>query len=539
MPSQLIIRMTKFEIMRKGIQKQIFFLLRFWGLLCAGALAALIFPPFEKSVYGYVALITFLSYLFYKEKSAKVLFWQAYGFGFAFFTVGFVWINNALLIDNGALQSYIPLVVLAIGAFFGLFWALPALICGYGKNIYARMLIFASVFVLFEWIRSFIFTGFPWNLLGTALSFNSQLIQGAAYVGTYGLSLFLLIFCLGITLLVLALLKRKFYKGSLIFLAVGGLFFYAAAQRADGRCEHCAEMNDFIVRLVQPSIPQTFKWHPALAYKNFHQYIDLSKNGTSGKNLPLDAARLVVWGETATPYFLDRDGEHLDEIREAIPQNGFLVTGVLRIGYENGRQIPYNSLYVIDKNGAIKDYYDKSHLVPFGEFLPFRKYLPDFMRPVADIVGDLGKGEKYKNIQVDGLPLMGGAICYESIFPKEVVNPKNKPEILLVLANDGWYGVSAGPYQHLAATQMRAVEEGVTVIRSANTGISAVIDMNGVILATIALNEINIADVALPYPLSRQTLYGKYGNIIPLSLIFLLLLISLMLNKYQNEKQSV
>lgn len=524
---------------KKGFKKRIIILGRFWALLFLGALSTLIFPPFEKCVVGYVAFITFLTYIFYGWRSRKEMFWSAYTFGFAFFVVGFIWINNALLVDDGEMKTYIPLVILSIGAFFGLFWSVPALFCSFGKNIYARMLLFMVVFVLFEWVRSFIFTGFPWNLLGTALSFNPLLIQGAAYVGTYGLSLFLLGLCFGVALLCLSVLQRKFYKGGLIFLTVSGLFFYVTAQRDDDRCVHCWEMNDFIVRLVQPSIPQTFKWNPALAHKNFRQYIDLSKNGTSDRNLPLDLVTIVVWGETATPYFLDRDEEHLNEIKEAIPAGGFLVTGVLRIGYENGKQVPYNSLYVIDGKGNIKDYYDKSHLVPFGEFLPFREYLPDFMRPVADIVGDLGRGEKYKSLHVDGLPLMGGAICYESIFPKGVISPKNKPEILLVLANDGWYGVSAGPYQHLAAAQMRAVEEGVTVIRSANTGISAVIDMNGYILGKIALNEVNIADVSLPVPLSRPTFYGKYGNVIPLGLVLMLLFIVFSINRCVNNKKIV
>lgn len=509
----------------------------FWYFIFAGAIASFIFPPFQSIGAGYVALISFLCVLFSKEYSKRQLFGRAYLFGFAFFAVGFSWINNALLIDGDKFVGFIPAVILAIGAFFGLFWAIPALICGYMKNIYARMMLFMASFVFFEWVRSFIFTGFPWNLLGTALSFSPAMIQGAAYIGTYGLSLLLLMFCFGITLLLLSMWHKKFYKGSLILLILPSLFFIIAAQRDDGKCEHCGETDDFIVRLVQPSIPQTFKWHPALMYKNFRQYIELSKNGVTGRNLPLDAVHLVVWGEAATPYLLDRDEEHLNEIKEAIPQNGFLVTGLLRFSMESGQERPYNSLFVLNGNGEIKDYYDKVHLVPFGEFLPFRKYLPDFMTPVANVVGELGRGEAYKNIKVDGLPLMGGAICYESIFPKQVLNPKEKPEILLVLANDGWYGISAGPYQHLAAAQMRAVEEGVTVIRSANTGISAVIDVYGKILGHIGLNVVDIADVALPQPFSIPTFYGKYGNIIPLMLMLLMLIAALGLDKSLKKSE--
>ena len=136
-----------------------------------------------------------------------------------------------------------------------------------------------------------------------------------------------------------------------------------------------------------------------MAEDNLHQYINLSKSQ------PLDNVRLVVWGETASPFYLDRDEQHLQEVTAAVPENGFLITGLLRAGMENGVFIPFNSMFVIDKQGYIRDYYDKSHLVPFGEYLPLRDYLPSFMEPVANVVGDLGKGEKFKNIQVPELPL--------------------------------------------------------------------------------------------------------------------------------------
>lgn len=499
--------------------------LKCWAILCAGVVAPFVFPPFVNIFWGYLALIGFLAFLFFKPRSKKELFGVAYLFGFGFYCVGFSWINNALLIEEDRFSAFIPLVIFAIGAFFGLFWAIPALFAAGNRSVYQRMIAFSAAFVLMEWVRSFIFTGFPWNLLGTALSFSPYFIQGAAYIGTYGLSLLLLLFCCGTSLFIIGLLQKRFYRGSAVFLLLPMVFIWGAARQIDNsQCLNCDVQNKFVVRLMQPSIPQTFKWHPALLYKNFRQYIDLSKVGAEEGFMPLDEVDLVVWGETATPYFLDRDEEHRLEIKEAIPKGGFLATGILRAGMENGRIVPYNSLYVLDDKADIKDYYDKSHLVPFGEYLPFRDYLPDFMAPVADVVGDLGKGEKYKNINIRGLPLMGGAICYESIFPKQVLNPDKKPDILLVLANDGWYGISAGPYQHLAATQMRAVEEGITVIRSANTGISAVIEPSGRIVKRIELNDIGVADIKLNFPLAKDTFYGRYGNIIPLSLIAVMLL---------------
>lgn len=486
----------------------------------------MIFPPFYGAWVGYVALVSFLLFLFVSQRSKKELFWYGYVFGFAFFVVCFSWINNALLVDAERLGAFVPLTVFAIGSFFGLFWAIPAVISGFMKDICGRMLVFVGSFVFMEWVRSFIFTGFPWNLMGTALAFDVRLLQGAKYVGTYGLSLCLLMFCMGLALGVISLFKKHWYWGCLSFLVVPvGFVMFAGFS-----FKSVDDLSGLKVRLVQPSIPQTLKWDKDLLYQNFRKYIDLSCQE------PLDEVDMVVWGETASPYFLDRDAKHLFELQEAIPDKGFLLTGVLRLAMENGEIVPYNSMFVIDHEARIKDYYDKAHLVPFGEYLPFRKYLPKFMGPVADIIGDLGQGEKHKNIHVAGLPLMGGAICYESIFPKDVINQENRPEILVVLANDGWYGISAGPYQHFVAAQMRAIEEGITVIRSGNNGISGVIASNGEILGTIDLDKIGVSDVNLPQVLTNKTLYGQYGNVIPLMLILLILLLGIFLqNRYNRD----
>jgi len=494
-------------------------------LLCvAGAAGALIFPPFAGAFAGYAALICFLVYFLQHQGGAKRLFLTAYGFGFCFYAVSFSWINNALLIDENRFVAFVPVVFVATGVFFGLFWAIPAAVAAWGRTIYTRVLFFSAAFVFMEWVRSFIFTGFPWNLLGTALSFNVRLIQGAADVGTYGLSLFLLLFFCGAAMFVVSVLKKRLLKGALWFVLLPMLFFFGEAMRY----QPVQTENGMTVRLVQPNIPQTLKWQPELLADNFRQYIALSRE------TPLDKVRLVVWGEAACPYFLDRDADKLSEITAAVPEGGFLMTGLLRTGFDGRQIVPYNSLFVLDKNGRIRDYYDKAHLVPFGEYLPFRRYLPDFMAPVANVVGDLGRGEQYKNIRVDGLPLMGGAICYESIFPKEVLNPDERPEILAVLANDGWYGISAGPYQHLAASQMRAVEEGVSVIRSANTGISAVIAPNGDILGKIGLDKKGSLDVRLPENLSRQTLYGRLGNTVVFILLAFCVLLGIILNSTRD-----
>ena len=495
-----------------------------WLWFFLGGIGSLIFPPFNSAAWGYTSVIFFLFYIFCRDYSKKQLFWISYIYGIGFYVAGFAWICNALLLDED-IVTYVPLVLFGIGAFFGLFWSIPVVLSGIGKNVYARMLYFCASFVFVEWIRSFIFTGFPWNLLGTALSFDVRWVQGASIVGSYGLSLSLLLILCGLVLFVLSAIKRKVYWWALGFVLVPLSFIlYCAIGFSKANQD-----GDIKIRLVQPNIPQSYKWKSDKAYENFRKHIDLSKSD----NEDID---LVVWGEAAVPYPLDRDINHLIEVTEAIPTNGFLVTGLLRGAMEYSGLVVYNSFFAINERGDILDYYDKSHLVPFGEYLPFREYLPDFMHPVTNIVGTLGKGEKYKNIKVPGLPVMGGAICSESIFPSEVVNKKEKPEILLVLVNDGWYGMSPGPYQHLVASQMRAVEEGVTVIRSANTGISAVIADNGEILDKIGLSVAGKTDVVLPKRLSHNTIYGKFGNVIPLTLAVILLIIALFVDMKRKAR---
>ena len=504
------------EKLKQKLQKQALVVLVF----VLGAIASKIFAPFNGIALGYVAFISFLMILFYEKRSFFANFKLGYVFGVTFFVCCFSWIANALLVDGEKFATFVPLVLWAIGAFFGLFVGIPAGFTCFAKNIYQRAISFCLMFSIFEWVRSFIFTGFPWNLLGSALAFDIRLISGAAYIGTYGLSLMLLLLMSAVAIFLMGVWQKKLYKISLVFMFVSVIFFGWSGSKFQS-----VPSGDFVVRLVQPSIPQTFKWDEDLALKNFNKHLSLTaKEG-------IEKVKLIVWGETASPYMLDRDEFSLRELMSVIPNDALLVTGVLRAGIENGDLAIYNSMFAIDNVRGIRDYYDKVHLVPFGEYLPFREYLPDFMSPVANIVGDMYSGEKYKLIKVDGFPNMGGAICYESIFPKEVIDYKNKPEILLVLANDGWYGVSAGPYQHLVASQLRAVEEGVSVVRSANTGVSAVINPNGEIAGRIELNENGFIDVNLPKDLTIDTLYGKYGNLIVFLLWFVFALVFLSLEK--------
>lgn len=422
-----------------------------------------------------------------------------YLFGFGFFGAGFYWIGNALLIDISTFGWLYPIALLATGAFFGVFWIFPFIIWHAFRtcNVWFRVLGFAAVFVICEYLRSFLLTGFPWNMLGSMFAFSDVLMQSASVVGTYGLS-FLLLVLTGAIYAIFAGYKKS---GAIVFILIlflmtqFGAWRLAFYERAD---------SELKVRLVQPSIAQSLKWDEEALADNLNSYIDMSrKNG-------FDDVKMVVWGETATPFNPKDSAYWREVIRRAVPQGGYLITGVLRYDAKEDRL--YNSMSVINDSGETLQFYDKNHLVPFGEYIPFRAYLPKWVRPVANQIADFSTGEKYKQFKIKGLPAFGGLICYEIIFPDEVVNRQSKPAFVVLVSNDGWYGKSSGPYQHLVAAQLRAVEEGITVVRSANNGVSAVINPLGQILKKINLNEADTADVYLPQKLSIKTFYAKVGG---------------------------
>jgi apolipoprotein N-acyltransferase len=257
------------------------------------------------------------------------------------------------------------------------------------------------------------------------------------------------------------------------------------------------------VRLVQPAVSQQMKWDETALTDNLNAYISLS---LAASEEPID---FVVWGETAVPFDPNDSKIYRDLIATAAPENGYLVTGVLRRDEETF----YNSLYVLDRQGNLIDFYDKSHLVPFGEYIPLRRFLPDRIRPVAGRITDLGVGKAFKPLFIPTYPSVGALICYEIIFPNAVIDRAHKPQWLLLLSNDGWYGKSAGPYQHLVAARMRAVEEGVTVVRSANTGISAVIDPFGRVIDELGLSQSGFLDVKLPSRLALATPYSSGSSV--------------------------
>ena len=226
----------------------------------------------------------------------------------------------------------------------------------------------------------------------------------------------------------------------------------------------------------------------------------------------------MLWPEAAATFLIERDAARRLAIAAVAPKDGYVITGALRANPPPGpvRQV-WNSIEAVDHEGAIRARYDKAHLVPFGEYIPFGDFLPIRQLSVGAI--DLSAGPGPQTITLPGLSGFAPLVCYEVIFPAAVVDPQSRPEWLLNVTNDAWYGRSSGPFQHFAIARTRAIEEGLPLVRVANNGISGVVDAAGRVLARTGLDAVTYADIALPEA-GPPTLYGRAGD-----WLFLVLLI--------------
>jgi apolipoprotein N-acyltransferase len=273
------------------------------------------------------------------------------------------------------------------------------------------------------------------------------------------------------------------------------------------------------LRIVQASIPQTLKNDSDAAYKNVLRQVEMTK-GTPGG----EAARLVLWPEAAVPFLIDREPMLRNALAGVVPRGGYLFTGSPRGEPETGPldQV-WNSLIVLDEHGTIRATFDKFHLVPLGEYVPLRRLFP-FISKVTPGGMDFTAGAGPTTIRLPGIPAVGPVICYEVIFPHAIVNEADRPDWIVNLTNDGWFGITSGPHQHFASARLRAVEEGLPLVRAANTGISGIVDSYGRVIKELGLGEVGVIDGVLPQPLA-PTPYARGGdwNVLALGLIAALL----------------
>jgi apolipoprotein N-acyltransferase len=467
---------------------------RYAAAFLAGAFMVLAMPPvgFFPVLFLCVPVLIRLAAA---SASRKAAFAAGWAFGAGYFIFGLYWVSAALFVDIGQWYWVLPLSLIAGPAILGLYFGLMPLVAyPLRRHRTAHALAFVATWALVEYVRGHALTGFPWNLPGQAWQHVPPLLQVASLCGIYGLSF--------LTLFWAAAASLRHSKAVLCVLAASfiAVFGFGAARLMLHPVPPATDAP--VVRIVQADIPQSEKWDSDQEWRNIEKHIILSEDTAATGKTPA----FVVWPETAVPVDMTQFPEVARAIAPRMPKGSIGIFGNLRITFRKEDSRPeafYNSVAVFDASTAkVLAAYDKHHLVPFGEYIPWRSVIG--VTPIAQAVsgiGDFTRGRGPQTLSVRGLPSFSPLVCYEVIFPDEVADPNNRPQWLVNVTNDGWYGRSAGPYQHLAIARLRAVEEGLPLARAANTGISAMIDPLGRITAELPLGTAGAIDAALPQAL--------------------------------------
>ncbi|MGE4063858.1 MAG: apolipoprotein N-acyltransferase [Rhodospirillaceae bacterium] len=488
----------------------------------AGAFTIVAFQPISIVPALWIAF-PILFWLLDGCRTWRSAFLTGWAFGAGYFITALYWMASAFYVDAEAFGVFaIPAVgslSVAMGLFIAIVCALSHLLLppapidemSYDRAAVTtrRVVLFAAIWTLVEWIRSWIFTGLPWNPLGLVWSethtpVGVAMIQVTALIGTYGLSFLTLVLAGAPAVLYGPRLPRAWITAAtplalMIAIGAGGGVRLALA--------HDDVVPGVKLRLVQANFSQADRSRPSLWAEHLKDYVRMSN-----ENRPADVTH-VIWGEAAVAFFLNIQDEARRLAAVAAPPSGMLITGADRgIRHDDGRQSVFNSLYAITPDANIAAVYDKTHLVPFGEYTPLREIVP--FDEITGMSGGFAAGSGLATLAVPGLPPFSPLICYEVIFSGDVTAAgEPRPAWLLNLTNDAWFGMTFGPHQHFAQARLRAAEEGLPLVRTANTGISAAIDGYGRVLQSLPLGTRGVLDVPLPKPAAAVTPFALLGNL--------------------------
>ena len=470
------------------------------GLVLAGAAGLCIGlgqAPFDLFWIALLGLVLAV-FLGVSASSAKHAFRMGFVTGFFFAALTLQWIVEPFLVDFAAHGLLAPPALIAMASGFGLFWAgaFWATHKWVASSRPARFVLMAVFLSASEMLRSYIFTGFPWALT-SYIWIDTPVYQAAALIGPHGVSFLTLLIAAGIGL---ALSGRKAMGGLLAIISSVNILVFAAI----GASEKAPLAADRpIVRLIQPNADQREKWDPQMMPVFYERQLALTGEAS---DLEPD---LIVWPEVSVPFLLSDEDAPFDEIARSAG-SATVVVGAQRLDGPRA----YNSLAVLGVDGSVDAIYDKKHLVPFGEYVPGEFFLSRLgLRAFTAKYGfGYSAGTGPALIDLGDLGRVLPMICYEGIFPHELRRADARPDWMLLITNDAWFGTFSGPWQHLAQARARAIETGLPMVRVANTGISAVIDAGGTIIASMDQGVAGRLDVALPVA-KPVTLYWKSGDI--------------------------
>lgn len=476
-----------------------------------GAIAATGLAPLNLWFLSLPALALIL-WRIARAPTARAGFWQALAAGIGWFALALVWIIEPFLVQPEIHGWMAPFALILMATGGGLFWAIPAALAHriaaprHGPRIAA----IAAALALSDWLRGWIFTGFPWALTGH-IWIATPVGQSAAVIGATGLS--------ALTLMLAALpglMRRpnaepllRALPGVALMIALTGALWAAGLSRL---AAPLPPDTAIALRVVQPDAQQRLKWDPDWSVEFYRRLLALSSE--PGR------ADVVIWPETAVNFLLNDAGPVLPQMAGSAG-GATLIMGIQRA--EGLRY--YNSLATLAPDGTVTANYDKFHLTPFGEYMPWGDELARF--GISAFAAQQGHGytpgPSPAILSLPDLPDLQPLICYEAIFPQHLRATGQRPAWLLQITNDAWFGRFSGPYQHLAQARLRAIQSGLPLIRSANTGVSAVIDARGGVRASLPLNSMGKIDAPLPGALPA-TPWWRWGE--TPALVFLALILA-------------
>ncbi len=498
------------------------------GLLSAllGACAVLgqapfhFWPAFGLALMGLVLMLDGAS--LQKRRFASA-FWRGWAFGFGYFLAGMFWIGNAFLVDAEKFAMIMPLAVTALPAAMGVYWGLAGAVAMLGWRAGAsRIALFAVCLSLSEFARSHLFTGLPWNLPAYIWVPGGAVSQLAALIGPFGLTIVTCVLLPAPLCLIsnTTRLSKWLQVGCALSVALGIYAFGAVRLMAAGPVDPMAG-NGAIIAAGQGGFSQKEVWDPANTARVAQTYLSLLETPEAQK------ADIVVWPEAAFPFLLLEEPFVLDQIQEKLGRRT-LAVGSIRRDSAMGKSTYFNSLLVFDvEQGGLttRTVYDKFHLVPFGEYLPFRALFTALgISSLVAYDGETTPGPGPALLAVQGAPLADPRICYEIIFPLFNPQAEGKAAWILNASIDAWYGDLLGPDQHYAQARYRAIETGMPLVRAASGGWSAIVDRFGRPVADHRAGP-GYAVARLPVYVS-PTLYARFGEVCFFAILFSLLSIS-------------
>jgi len=483
----------------------------------AGALLTTSFAPlsfFPGAMIAFPLMIVLIDCAKSRQQAFAFGWWA----GFGLFSIGLTWIGHSFSQQDNVPAILAPFAIFALAGLMALYIAATFWV---SWRLWVtgplRVILFAVVWMLFEFARGYLFTGFPWHLAGSMWANWLPVAQLASVLSIYGLSALTVLVFSSLAVLLYRRQTKAVYAGlAALLLVFAGGALWGQMRLASNETQYDLAVS---LRLVQANVKQRDKWRSHLIDDHFDKHMGLSRG--DNKRGRAEGVKLLIWPETAVQrQNFDREGSLLRwRMSRMLEFGSYAITGAPRFAQTTGGANYYNSMFAFNSRGKLFARYDKKHLVPFGEYLPFQGVLKAL--GLEQLTGGVAftAGPSAKTIRLPGIPAFSPLICYEVIFPGQVVLETDRPKWLLNITNDGWFGLTNGPHQHLGLARFRAIEEGLPLVRSASTGVSAVIDSYGRTVASLDVDQTGVLDSPLPMPLDAPAYTTGFKMMVTLALL--------------------